>query len=130
MSGWYRQSPALRSGAGFQGMSFSSPEEEIAFLRQQLGAAIDLVQKKDATEAACIERVTAVYVPIQERLQAELKARIRSMKRSEAALHLSASRYALLRSVRVRAMQIGIDNLSGEELDKALDQQAKQEVFS
>lgn len=125
MNDWYRQSPALRNGTAFPGFEFKTPEERIAFLEQQLAAAIGLVRQKDATEAACSARLSALYEPIQQRLQQELKSRIKNMERAELALRADVGRYAALRKVRVRAMQLGIDNLSGEALDQALDQAAK-----
>ena len=54
-----------------------------------------------------------------------MKARTRSLERTEKAFLLNAMRYATLRAVRVRAMQLGIDNLTGEKLDEALDQAAE-----
>jgi hypothetical protein len=130
VSEWYRQNPLLKNGTAFQAtplppVVFQSLEEEVAFLRQQLDASIGLIKQKDATEAACIERVTRVYTPIQERLTHELKESKRQLEREKELLRATAHRYQLLRTVRVRAMQLGINNLSGEELDRALDAQAQ-----
>lgn len=102
----------------------ASGVDQIVFLQQQLAAAISILRAYEQTES----NRSAKYRNLCEERKKDFEVRTAKVEerfnRLTSQVLVNATRYALLRSHQVQIWKLGIA-ATGEQLDKALDEQIK-----
>lgn len=103
------------------GFTFKSTEEHIAFLEQQLCAAIAMLRQKDQTEAEIAAKYDRQSTATVDSVKQQLRDQVTHLQQLEKTLVMQVTRYRFLRQYQVQIWKLGIA-ATGEQLDKALDE--------
>lgn len=100
----------------------ASDKDWRVFLEHQLANAVHLLRTKDATEEQCIARLNLKYQALFDHQEKSKDRWQKECLRLEQTYGASHARYLLLRQHQVQVWKLGIA-ATGEQLDKALDEQ-------
>lgn len=105
----------------------ASDKDWRVFLERQLAGAVALLRAREETEAQVVHRYDARYKTHEAQMVRIDEARKKAIADLERQYGAYAARYSLLRQHNVQVWGLGIAT-SGENLDRALDEQIERSI--